>query len=123
MGSWGNGIFESDDAKDCVADIIDEFVEEIEDAIESLEGKSTYLEYENAILVLVSLIEVICQKAGSAPPERNAVIRWKKLYLEAFDKYGPEQWLSLESLYERRKEIIKCFQSLIEISVDYSDEE
>ncbi len=123
MGSWGNGIFESDNAKDYVADIIDDFIEEIEDAIATIQDKNTYAEYDEALLVLVSLIEAICQKVGSAPPERDAVVRWKKRYLEAFDQYGPEQWISLNSIHARRKEIVKCFQSLIDISVNYSDEE
>ena len=41
MGRWGNGIFESDKAKDYVADIIDDFIDEIEYAIESFQDKNT----------------------------------------------------------------------------------
>ncbi len=122
MGSWGFGVFESDASKDFVADIIEDFSDEIEEALDSYSSEASYQESDESVLVLVTLIQSICERAGSAPPELEMVQTWKKKYVRAFDMFGRKQW-NLEAQLERKKVVVKCFDSLISDSTNFWSED
>lgn len=122
MGSWGSGVFESDASKDLVADIIEDFSDEVEEALDSYTSEASYQDSDDSVLVLVALIQSICEKAGSAPPELETVQTWKKKYVKAFDMFGRSQ-RNLEAQNERKKVVVKCFESLIVDSTEFWSED
>ena len=122
MGAWDYGVFDSDNAKDYTSDVVDSYIEEIDSLLNDILDESSYRESNEAILVLVTFVEVICQKSGCAPPELGKVIGWCDNYIEAFDLYGQNSWPNQVDFDTRKKSIKRCFDSLIKDSKEFWDE-
>lgn len=119
MGSWGYGVFDSDGALDFIGDIVDKYCEAIDESFKTIEDESSFNSENEDILVLVRLLDVICNESGAAFPDVKLVECWKEKYTPLFEKYAPANWLHTEDMVNRRKVIQDTFNSLIKDTKEF----
>jgi hypothetical protein len=128
MGTWGPGNFDSDQAMDYVSEVVDGFVETVEQQF--AQGRASLDDQgEGRLMPTVEMIGVLCDwcQGGPhairvvAPPDPGVVRRWRQRYLEIYDEqidgllqpgkdhFGPE----------RRAHIVRTFDRLELLATDF----
>ncbi len=120
MGAWGEDIFENDGALDCLGDVIDSFVESIDEWFErGLKESGDYDNiYEENIGPLVFMLEKLCKYCPAYPPVPSKVNEWRSIFFSVYDKHATEGW-GEESAEHRKKLFDKEFTNLLEVSIKY----
>ena len=113
MGTWGAGNFQSDGALDYVGDVTAGLCARIESVMSDEILFALDEEAEAVIPPTVTMLTLLCDRCGAAPPEPGRVLSWREKYLSMFDReigdldpaegYGPE----------RRATLIETFDALL----------
>ncbi len=119
MGSWGKGVFESDDAKDYAGDIVEDFSDALDSMADGISSSEGWSEHEDPMLVLASLTLTICDTAGVSPPQPSQIQKWRESYLKSFDSFGKRLWSSEADAAERRDVASGCFEKFLKFSEEW----
>jgi hypothetical protein len=131
MGTWGPGNFDNDEAVDYLMEVVDGFVESVEQVFS--QGRASLDEQgEGRLMPTVEMISVLCDWCQGGPPAirvvappRPAVVRrWKQQYLEIFDEEIDGLLLPGKEYFgpERRAHIVRTFDRLELLATDYFGE-
>jgi hypothetical protein len=113
MGTWGPGNFDNDYAWDWLRmEVQSPLVKRIEEIL----ANPTLCEWdedgEAVLMPAVHVLILLHEKLGGTPVEETDVIRWKKTYLEVFDKTFHTAGGSSDFMAERRAVISSTFDKL-----------
>ena len=119
MGTWGSGNFESDHARDFLAEHIKNLVEFVDKLMQSDEtfAQGRFLEDygDTQIMTTLEIIIVLCEQLNAGPHlEPEVCEAWKTKYLQAYDqqsiaypsKFAAERRRVIENTFDALKQLI-----------------
>jgi hypothetical protein len=114
MGTWGAGNFSNDGALDYIAHIEDSLVKDIERILGGGARLNEEIGREFVLIPNVVIISLLCEHCNAAPPKEKDVKRWRKKYLQAYDKEIDAWGVDEEFKAQRREVIDQTFAKLQE---------
>jgi hypothetical protein len=84
MGTWGVDNFANDGALDFVGGLVDSLQKRVENIFEE-DRASLDEDGEAALVPSVSIITLLCERCGAAPPTAEVVCTWRERYLRIYD--------------------------------------
>jgi hypothetical protein len=113
MGVWGAGNFANDEALDYGHELVDQMIEQVEEAMASEHGLEPDEPDSARVMCNVELMWLIGKHAGLSMPEAETVEGWRDKYLAVWDGYidGLEPKPGFKE--ERRAVIVESFDRLI----------
>ena len=91
MSSWDVGNFDEDTAADFLSSFTDRLIQEIKEAVNN--SDTSVLEpdeYDGVVLLCkIDILNLIAKQEwlGCSYPDISTIKKWKKIYLDVFDKY------------------------------------
>lgn len=113
MGTWGEGNFDSDGARDYLNEVVVSFIGRIETCLADEELSRLDEDGESILMPSVEILALLCEQFRARPPEESRVKEWKEKYLQIYDEEidGLEPAPGYKE--ERRKAIEATFDRLI----------
>jgi hypothetical protein len=121
LGTWGPGNFDGDGAVDYLSEVIDGFIETVEQLF-ALGRASLDDQGDDRLMPTVEMISVLCDWCRGeppairvvAPPRPGVVRQWKRRYLEIYDEEIDGLLLPGKEHFgpERRAHIVRTFDRL-----------
>ena len=119
MGTWGMGIFESDDAGEFLDKIIEELVIKIRGHFTKSNHHSFMFYASHQIIPAIDIIITLVTHYESSPIVDVAEAKnWKEEYLKIFDEQMPIQSTE-EDFAERRQIVVEVFDKLIKLGEEW----
>ena len=87
MGVWGAGNFANDEALDYAHELVDQMIEQVEEAVASEHGLEPDEPDSARVMCNVELMWLIGQHAGLSMPEAETVEGWRDKYIAVWDEY------------------------------------
>ena len=117
MGTWGEGNFHNDSARDYLASVIKHHIQTIEDCLGSEQKQKLINCGESKLMPSADILTLLCEAYNASLPVSEATVRdWKDSYLEIFDQqidsYKPEPSYKLK----RRNTIEETFEILASLA-------
>lgn len=114
MSIWGFGNFDSDDALNVLDELIIGIVKNIRETFLREADTSLYDDFGNSHIVgNIDILSTLLEKYETYPQvELEEVSRWKKDYLDTFDRTIHVYEPTAEYVIERRKVISQTFDRL-----------
>lgn len=116
MGVWGPNTFENDHAIDFLLDFIDNIIEQARQIIEDPIKRKIDELGEIEFMPLLEIAIAIANDINVRIPSKIDFSIWKNLYLTEYDSSICEFASDTNYIRERRAEIIRKFDRLIELS-------
>ncbi len=118
MGTWDAGTFDSDAALDYVGDMIDQLTETVNSCFDN-DNADLDEGGEGKLMPSVSIIGLLSQHCGAAPPKADVVESWRDRYLAIYDEQIDDLDPDPEYKINRRKIIADSFSDLLARSTSF----
>lgn len=115
MGVWGTQNFANDEAMDCVHELMDEMLADIEEIAASEHGMEPDEPDGFRMICKIDLLTLIGNHTGASMPDQQRIVEWKEKFLNVWDQNIDE--LNAEDSFKasRRKVITETFDGLIDL--------
>jgi len=114
MGSWGVKNFENDAACDFIGLEIRKYSHQVKEAVDKFEYYEVFYKCNEKIIAIIDILSALVKLGESASflPELEEIRRWKKLYMEYWERLVMDNW-NEDCREPRRKALIESFDHLI----------
>jgi hypothetical protein len=114
MGSWGEGIFENDEAQDFLGDLMEGLSSHV---AEHVDGEGFYL---GSVAPAVEVMLMLAKQWQTIPPKPVDIEQWRRNFSRALKQQGGESENSESTYYGN---VMAAFDALKEVSEGFEHEE